>query len=118
MGNCLRHRSQTTRGGDDWDSTGSEKLYATDMAHDKSFDNIDHKGEIETVSLLGEKNEISSTEIKIKLTKKQMKELLAKVGMQGMSIEQVLTQLVNKGGDCHLRHRAWRPALQSIPEVN
>ncbi|XXG42329.1 hypothetical protein AAC387_Pa01g2642 [Persea americana] len=118
MGNCLRHRPQTTLGGDDWDFAGSEKLYATDMAHDKRFENVNHKGEMENVSLLGEKHEISSTEIKIKLTKKQMEELLAEVGMRGMSIERVLTQLVNKGGDCHLRHRAWRPALQSIPEVN
>ncbi|KAJ8622055.1 hypothetical protein MRB53_030584 [Persea americana] len=73
---------------------------------------------MENVSLLGEKNGISFTKIKIKPTKKQMEELLAKVGMHGMSIELMLTQLVNKDGECHLHHRAWQPELQSIPEVN
>lgn len=60
------------------------------------------------------------TEVKIKLTKKQLEEMLGRADVEGMSTEELLFQLVKSNGEpCdQVRHRPWRPALHSIPEVN
>ncbi|CAJ1971397.1 unnamed protein product [Sphenostylis stenocarpa] len=49
--------------------------------------------------------------VKIKMTKKQLEELVGKVELKELRVEQVLAQFMN-----HSLQRAWRPALQSIPE--
>jgi len=61
----------------------------------------------------------TSTKVKIKITKKQLKELLGKAEVKGLSLQQILSQLMNASSD----HRSyepqqlsWRPNLQSIPE--
>lgn len=58
-------------------------------------------------------------EVKIKITKKQLSELMGKADIQGLSIHQLLTKLMNvdEGLELH-HHRSWRPALHTIPEVN
>lgn len=64
-------------------------------------------------------------EVKIKITKKELEDLLARVDMQGVTLEHVLAQLMNinatvdsdRPADMQ-RQSSWRPALQSIPEVN
>lgn len=66
---------------------------------------------------------LSGREVKIKITKKELEQLLAKVDTQGATLEHVLAQLMNNGTDTDRpadmqRQRSWRPALQSIPEVN
>lgn len=60
------------------------------------------------------------TEVKIKITKKQLEEILGRADVEGMSTEELLFQLVKSNGECddQVRHRPWRPALHSIPEVN
>ena len=65
----------------------------------------------------------SGREVKIKITKKELEELLARVDMQGVTLEHVLAQLMINGTDNDRsadmqRQRSWRPALKSIPEVN
>ncbi|RZR75542.1 hypothetical protein BHM03_00060935, partial [Ensete ventricosum] len=63
---------------------------------------------------------VGSSEIKIKISKKQMEELLRQVDEKGLSIEKVLADLVVIGEVC-LESRDdghWRPNLQSIPEVS
>ncbi|KAK4344008.1 hypothetical protein RND71_037102 [Anisodus tanguticus] len=55
-------------------------------------------------------------EVKIKITKKQLSELMDKADIQGLSIHQLLTKLMNVNEGIELHHRSWRPALQSIPE--
>uniref|UniRef100_A0A0V0H4C8 Putative ovule protein n=1 Tax=Solanum chacoense TaxID=4108 RepID=A0A0V0H4C8_SOLCH len=57
-------------------------------------------------------------EVKIKITKKQLSELMGKADVQGLSVHQLLKQLMNVTESLELRQRSWRPALQSIPEVN
>lgn len=59
-----------------------------------------------------------TTEVKIKITKKQLEELLGKMDVKELSVQQVLAQLINVSHSYETHHRSWRPALQSIPEVN
>lgn len=60
----------------------------------------------------------SVKEIKIKITKKQLSELIGKAEVQGIPVHQLLTQLMKVSESPELRHRSWRPALHSIPEDN
>ncbi|KAH1239534.1 hypothetical protein GmHk_08G023944 [Glycine max] len=105
MGNCLKNQSPTKYDGgsdddnDDWDFlTGEEGSFVTTKAATTA----------KTV-----------TEVKIKITKKQLEELLSKVDVRELRVEQVLSQLMNhSSGGFQSLQRPWRPALQSIPEKN
>lgn len=59
-------------------------------------------------------------EVKVKVTKKQLERLLGKINgeQKGLSIEQVLGQLVKVSVNCETRYRCWKPRLESIPEIN
>ncbi|KAG1347352.1 putative Porphobilinogen deaminase [Cocos nucifera] len=59
----------------------------------------------------------STTEVKVKITKKQLEQLLQRVEGRGLPIQQVLKDLLSMD-EVALQERArhWRPALQSIPE--
>ncbi|KAG5570233.1 hypothetical protein H5410_059999 [Solanum commersonii] len=57
-------------------------------------------------------------EIKIKITKKQLLELMSEVDVEDLSIHQLLTKLMNVDVGLELHHRSWRPALHTIHEVN
>ncbi|WMV46262.1 hypothetical protein MTR67_039647 [Solanum verrucosum] len=57
-------------------------------------------------------------EVKIKITKKQLLELMSKADIEGLSIHQLLTKLMNVDEGLELHHRSWRPALHTIHEVN
>ncbi|XP_059664169.1 uncharacterized protein LOC132309934 [Cornus florida] len=112
MGNCLIRESSVHWGGEDWGSLASEKSFS---GHDMSY-NKATKIE-EDKKLLGEDKEMV-TEVKIKITKEQLEEMLGTVDVQGLSVQQVLTQLMNVSDRFETHQRSWRPALQSIPEVN
>lgn len=67
------------------------------------------------------------TEVKIKISKKQLEELLRKMeeDVKEIRAHEVLSQLMSHskkhslaGFKVHQSVRPWRPALQSIPEVN
>ncbi|KAF9672991.1 hypothetical protein SADUNF_Sadunf11G0101900 [Salix dunnii] len=61
----------------------------------------------------------TSTKVKIKITKKQLKELLGKAEVSELSVQQVLSQLMNVSSDHRSyepQQQSWRPNLQSIPE--
>ncbi|XXG46898.1 hypothetical protein AAC387_Pa02g1626 [Persea americana] len=114
MGNCVSNKSSSAWENDDWESSNGDQIFV-----DGRDGRVDKAGEIEEDSLLGEKKGVPSTEVKIKLTKRQLEELLGKVGINGISVEELLTQLMKVNpDDDNLRHRSWKPALQSIPEVN
>lgn len=53
----------------------------------------------------------ATREVKIKITKKQLEELVGKVEVKELRVEQVLAQFINQSLE-----RPWKPALQSIPE--
>lgn len=126
MGNCIRHESSVQWGGDDWGSAEKEELYGNDTDCDNMGDN--NKAMItEEKGLLGgaersftksSSTTTTATEVKIKITKKQLEELLGKVDLKELSVQQVLAQLINVSDRFNSHPRSWRPALQSIPEVN
>ncbi|KAL2322651.1 hypothetical protein Fmac_027030 [Flemingia macrophylla] len=99
MGNCLKHQSSSKysisddddNDGDHWNFKTSKNVLATTMAK-------------------------TTTEVKIKITKKQLEELLSKVDVRELRVEEVLSQLMNHSGGYQSLQRPWRPALQSIPE--
>ena len=99
MGNCLKRKSlpeYATDDDDDWDLP-------------EKYEGLPSKND----DLSGK-----TTEIKIKITKKQLEELLGKVDVKGLRAEQVLTHLVSHSDRFLAHQRAWRPNLQSIPEVD
>ncbi|XP_058099634.1 uncharacterized protein LOC131243986 [Magnolia sinica] len=118
MGNCLRYQSSMTWAGNDLESKSSNMIFEHDTHDGICHDRVQNDMEMEEERSISKNKTVSSTEVKIKVTKRQLEELLARFDIQGMSVEQVLTQLMNGGGDCHARHQSWRPTLQSIPEVN
>ncbi|MQM19117.1 hypothetical protein Taro_052118 [Colocasia esculenta] len=61
----------------------------------------------------------ATTEVRIKISKKQLQALLRNVEAQGLPLQLMLTHLVSGADGSALldRGRAWRPALHSIPEV-
>ncbi|KAK2387232.1 protein expression protein [Trifolium repens] len=99
MGNCLKQQSSTNYATDDedWDLSSS-KVDCAAKSNDASAK--------------------TTTEVKIKITKKQLEELLSKVDMRELRVEQVLAQLMNHSNGYKSLQRSWRPALQSIPEMD
>ncbi|PIA57922.1 hypothetical protein AQUCO_00500087v1 [Aquilegia coerulea] len=112
MGNCLRHKSSSWKA-DDMD-TSSLSVTSKHGLLDKAGRNSDAEEE----SLIDEQRKVpSSTAVKIKITKKQLEELLGRADVQSLSIEQVLTQLMNIS-DVESQAQPWKPVLQSIPEMD
>ncbi|AES70330.1 hypothetical protein MtrunA17_Chr3g0098821 [Medicago truncatula] len=99
MGNCLKNQSSTK--------------YATD-----DDDWYFQASEGDCTSKSNGAPTKMTTEVKIKITKKQLEELLSKVDMRELRVEQVLAQLMNHSNGYQSLQRSWRPALQSIPEVD
>ncbi|CAN6457615.1 unnamed protein product [Victoria cruziana] len=125
MGNCLRTQSSRSWVGDDEEDFDLidertpelrrfiRRRSSTDgelQGKDGEFGMGDHKGRAQKAM---------STEVKIKVTKKQLEKLVSLVGMQGMSVEELLEKVASlRGTESQARHKHWRPALQSIPEVD
>lgn len=104
MGNCIRRDGAAAQwAGEEWDF-----LAAKDDGREGLLGEIEKK-----------KSSTAATEVKIKITKRQLEELLGKVDIKEMSVQQVLAQLIGVDDQFHeSRHRHWRPVLQSIPEVD
>lgn len=145
MGNCLRsEKASMVRAGDDWGplqgsktKTQHNRMYFGGDDHDSTNDPVNQRllhgvpGASSSSSSFPSYSS-SSREVKIQITKKQLHQLLGRAGerMQGLTVEQFLSQLmINSGGGGDLQHhhhpfgvldhqRSWRPGLQSIPEVN
>jgi|UniRef100_A0A2N9F043 hypothetical protein len=142
MGNCLRRESRSmVWAGDDWGSLTSSKnqhqqhdaMFVEEADHDDDNNNASYNmerqrllGDMGAFSKLSSSSTSSSNhnsntrEVKIKITKKELEELVRR-DMQGLSVKQVLARLTEAADEDKyvLEHqRSWRPALQSIPEVN
>ncbi|GAA0145593.1 hypothetical protein LIER_42871 [Lithospermum erythrorhizon] len=122
MGNCCNKDSSIHFGGEDWTSTTSEKF----LSNQESSYGYESSMQREEEGLICKKKEtiypISSnngtTEVKINISKKQLEELVKRTNLEGVTIQQVITQLMDVGGRYELQHqRSWRPALKSIPET-
>ncbi|CAL0335119.1 unnamed protein product [Lupinus luteus] len=96
MGNCLKHQSSTHNKGRDRNFSAAKGVLG---------------GATCTTT-----NGKTTTEVKIKITKKQLEELLGKVDMRELRVEQVLAQLMSHSREYESLHKPWRPSLQSIPE--
>ncbi|KAJ0966159.1 hypothetical protein J5N97_027297 [Dioscorea zingiberensis] len=91
MGNCLKIQQ------------------AISSLEDEEVESVDQE------KVLKEKLMISSKVVKIRITKKQLAELLSKADMP---VQQVLALVSSRDSGLRRRGRQqWRPALQSIPEV-
>ena len=119
MGNCLRHESSMQWGGDDWgspavDHRGFPGDTSGDMSHKKDTSYANY-----ATTMSNSASTTAGTEVKIKITKKQLEELLSKADVKDMTVQQVLAKLISVSDRYQTQQiRAWRPALQSIPEVN
>ncbi|XP_038904231.1 uncharacterized protein LOC120090574 [Benincasa hispida] len=61
----------------------------------------------------------TTTELKIRITKRELEKLLSKVDVEELPVTELLSQLIDVGDAFESTHqRSWRPSLQSIPEVN
>lgn len=133
MGNCLKHQSSTQWAGDDWGTLASndedDPFFAGETTGDtweyKAMMKIEEKGLLDnhqnigfTTSSAATTTTAASHEVKVKITKKQLEELLGRVDVKELSVQQVLAQLINVSNQYETNQRSWRPALQSIPEVN
>ncbi|KVH99142.1 uncharacterized protein LOC112514762 [Cynara cardunculus var. scolymus] len=120
MGNCVRKDSDVQWGGDDWGSPSSSPehslLYSEGGRKTEEREVVGEKDSDHRFSSSDGKRP-PTTEVKIKITKKQLEELLGMKEMQGLTLQQVLNLLMNGGdGGFESNQRSWRPALQSIPE--
>ncbi|XP_021860704.2 uncharacterized protein [Spinacia oleracea] len=108
MGNCLRHETKAEWAGEDWTPammTDSEMKKGDDNEYCYSGSNM-------------------IKEVKVKITKKQLEELLGKMNVdvqqqkQGLSSGQILGKLVKVSVYSETtHHKSWRPRLQTIPEL-
>lgn len=55
--------------------------------------------------------------VKVRITKRQLEELLGRVDLKELSVHQAVALLLTSAAS-PTHHRPWRPALQSIPEAN
>ncbi|GMJ15953.1 hypothetical protein like AT3G20340 [Hibiscus trionum] len=116
MGNCLRRQSSTQWAGDDWGTSAASAGFSDARAEEKGLVRNHQKDGFITTS----STPIPTThEVKVKITKKQLEELLGRVDVNELSVHQVLAQLINVSNQYdEANQRSWRPKLQSIPEVN
>ncbi|XP_018439950.2 uncharacterized protein LOC108812242 [Raphanus sativus] len=107
MGNCLRHESETHWSGEDWDDDFITEHEEEQDHHHSSKTTSIKAGE--TV-ILAQDSKPSHHEIKIRLTKKQLQNLLNQVNVHDLTGSDRKTEEAN-------HHRLWTPVLHSIPEV-
>ncbi|MBA0877168.1 hypothetical protein Goshw_011977 [Gossypium schwendimanii] len=121
MGNCLRHQKKSSwvvdNDDDDWEAIVS--------AHGEGGDNGGGISIAEEERLLGgggKRGDVQNTsrEVKITISKKELEQLVKKVELQGLTLEQFLSRVVNGGADLYeveeQQPQPWKPMLQSIPE--
>ncbi|KAJ6376574.1 hypothetical protein OIU76_025680 [Salix suchowensis] len=109
MRNLIRHESQRVSG-------HGIQAKAMNSTEEKRFLG-DHKNIRDFRS--SSSSSTTGTKVKIKITKKQLKELLGMAEVRELSVQQVLSQLMNVTSDHRSyepQQQSWRPNLQSIPE--
>ena len=106
--------------GEDWSDLTSSKKTTSSHGHGLSL------GKVQKEKLMGalRASPDANGKVKIKISKKELAELLEKQQQKQVnkkqvgraSAEQVLLCLI-KARDDDARHRLWRPELESIPEL-
>lgn len=109
-------------GGDDWESLTSK--HNSTKSTSKVFDEVHEFSLVdkEKERILGALKAFSDAngKVKIKISKKELAVLLGETEKKEgyASAEQVLARLIDAKEQHDVHHRPWKPALQSIPEVN
>ncbi|XP_027368663.1 uncharacterized protein LOC113874647 [Abrus precatorius] len=141
MGNCCKPASSMEWGGEDWTSltsknivtrkTSSSSSSSSSKVFDEAHGHVLCLGKVQKEKILGTLRASSdhvSGKVKIRMSKKELKELLDLGGIENQkqvkkhvgraSAEQVLFRLMNNAKDHDAHHRFWKPVLETIPEVS
>ncbi|KAF7141549.1 hypothetical protein RHSIM_Rhsim06G0216700 [Rhododendron simsii] len=106
--------------GEDWGSLAPETHFSGDKTREKFYKKAtDMKEEIRLLVANGKKAAAErTTQVKIKITKKQLGELLGRMdSVKGLAVEEVVALLMRGDQFDQTHQRSLRPALKSIPEV-
>ncbi|KAJ1291113.1 hypothetical protein BS78_02G293500 [Paspalum vaginatum] len=123
MGNCLE-RSLRGRGGGSGGAVHYAKTSPVSVWVEEG-EVVGRKEEEEEEGAPAAAAEAAATEVKIRITRKQLEDLLRRVedgkrGGGGAPVQEVISELLCvAGSSSNFRHREeapWRPSLQSIPE--
>lgn len=122
MGNCIRHESPMQWGGDDWeDGLFSAPESSRDVAVAAEAEEPLEKSRRRRSSNAVLSVAPARKEVKIRITKRRLEELLGKQNAEEEKpVQQLVSQLLamSASGRFETGQRSWRPALKSIPEVN
>ncbi|EER97292.1 hypothetical protein BDA96_02G334000 [Sorghum bicolor] len=120
MGNCCLERPRRGGGG----SAGAVHYARTNPVWVE--EEVRGRKEEEVARKQGEGAPAATTEVKIRITRKQLEELLRRVeggkhaGAGGAPVQEVISELLSVvNTSSSFRHREegqWRPSLQTIPE--
>lgn len=108
MGNCCRSQSSTSVwAGEDWGSFTSK--HGRGRGTEKQW--------LLEAKKLAASSAAATGEVKIKMTKRELEDLVKKLEMEGLSLEEVLGRMMNGEDEFEVEHRrSWMPSLYSIPE--
>lgn len=116
MGNCIGHESGMEWGGDYWGWPDQDEDHEAFSGKTRKEDDVAKGGGV------GGGAAAAITELKVRISKRQLEELVRKreVEEKGtLSARQAVAQLLVVVGDQgEANQQTWRPALQSIPEIN
>ncbi|PKA45645.1 hypothetical protein AXF42_Ash010985 [Apostasia shenzhenica] len=118
MGNCLCRRPRDWAAAEeDRDEEYWEEAAAAAMPEKAVKLPVEDDGEKGAASW--KKGGMGSTEVRIRISRKQLEELLRRAEAKGLPAQAVMADLVNLGQVCfrEIGHgQPWRPKLHSIPE--
>lgn len=127
MGNCIcvTEKTTTSWSGDDSGSYNKRRSRrrSTVVHHDDDGEKL--LGETSNVTTSSSSSSCGRREIKIRMTKKELEDLMRNIGLKSLTAEEILSKLIFDGGDqigfsavdISNHHQPWKPALQSIPEI-
>lgn len=129
MGNCIKKESSMQWGGDDWSDDYSDHLITGNpvkinlYSQSYTYKTIQEEdGGASTSEVKTEKSK-QTTQVKLKITRKQLEELLkveSTTNMKGggLLLEQVLAHLIHDDDQhSHHQHHSWQPHLPTITEL-
>ncbi|XP_022151029.1 uncharacterized protein LOC111019048 [Momordica charantia] len=107
MGNCTSNKYSAEI------SPMSDEEEAVETVKRRLIPDDDGHGALRSSSLA------RTTEVKIRITKRELEKLLRKVDVEELPVTELLSQLIDVGDAFESTHRrSWRPSLQTIHELN
>ncbi|KAF2532697.1 hypothetical protein F2Q70_00032880 [Brassica cretica] len=118
MGNCICVINKTT--------TERRRRRGSTVFHDDDVVEEKLLGETSNVSSSSSSSTCGGRKIKIKMTRKEFEDLMRNISLEGLTAEEVFSNFLSDGGNqtgtaadqSNDHQRPWRPALQSIPEID